>query len=1271
MVFGKPVENSDNDKFDLKLVKGDALTKSKVPAKIQESVLRMQFVGANKETKITTTEDLSGKRNYLSDKENITDVSGYGKINYKDLYDGIGASFYSNNNLFEYDLIVSPEATVDDIRIKFEGASNLSIKKNGDLSLIVSGEEICQRSPKIYQETDGKRKTIEGKYIINANGEVGFEVGFYDKKKLLVIDPIISYSTYLGGNGRDFISDLIVDKNGNSYVTGNTFSPNFPTTSGTVTSGTPSETNSQIFVSKFDASGNLIFSTFWGGSNNDEARGITLDSSDNIFVGGYTQSVNYPTTTGAFQTIFRGSRDSFVTKLNSTGTAFVYSTLIGGDGVDYAQSICADAMGNLFVGGQTGSNNFPTTPGVFQPIRHQSLAGFITKLNPTGSALVYSTYLSGMLLNDFGSGISGIAIDTSGNAIVTGSTANTDFPTTSGVFQQVHGGSFDGFVTKINMNASAIIYSTLLGGTFNESPKGISIDAEGNAYVAGDTNSANFPVTLGVLQTTLNGGYDAFITKLNATGSALIFSTYLGGSEYEFLEDFKIDSSKNVYVSGSTRSANFPTTADAFQTTFIGASKAFLTKINPTGNAYLYSTYFGGSDLDAAETLDLDNCGNVYLAGTTFSTDFPTRQAYQATNRGPADSFITKFSFISKVETAPDASASGSLPVTVSEYKLPAAVDTEILDYEENFDGTGMQPLKIELWASVYRPATLSGSYPLLIFLHGNHGVCERNATPVNPKTPPPTGLDIDDSRFRFLFWYAFTGSCDNPNTTFNESLYYDVVQNHQGYDYLGQKLASLGYIVISINANRGIHIGNKRPGEQDRGLILARASLILRHLEKLKQWNDCTTNPNCQTPATLGVDLRGKLDFSNVGFFGHSRGGQAVRAAYNLYKDTGYPWQSRIPGLSIKGVFEVGPTDFETQEGLFSNPASKFVINGTKWNILLPMCDGDVTGDGPYGTGMNAYDRMLLSLSDGTPTQKSTYIVWGANHNFYNTIWNYHDINLDTPPLGDFRCFENDPLWEKGDAGSVSQRQTAFASVVAFFKGNVGNTTTPNFNQNFNPLYEDPSIIQKITRVEKGFTPSPNSSLTKVFEDFSGSLGSNNCSSGSNTCTIGGAPGISTSVTRIGKYHDESLKILNVNWTSAGSGKNLQINWRAAGIGADISDYQTFDFRISRTPDAPNIAGATNFSIQLVMANGSLSNTVKLCNYAYVDGPVGGYEPIINSKGYTTGGTERRRPYLQTVRIPLTAFINANLSQIRGVKITFDESSIGTIFLANLRFTK
>jgi hypothetical protein len=1230
---------------------------SKKTAPSQSSTLRMKFVDANPKPKIAPTGILAGTQNYLSGKQNVLNLPGYGKVNYNDLYDGVNLTFYSNQQSLEYDFIIAPNADVSAIRLKFTGAESINIASNGDLVLKVGGEEVRHLKPNIYQETAGVKKEVEGEYAINDKGEVGFRIGQYDKSKSLIIDPILSFSTFLGGDRNDGCAGLFIDSDGNLYVTGGTSSTNFP---GTTTSPPPTVPfHYRVFITKFDAGGQLLFSTYWG---DDDTLGsdIKVDGSG-IYVAGMTSAISYPTTPGAFQTIHHPNPpgdhvyDLFITKLNLAGTSITYSTFLGGTDEDEAPSIAVDTSGNVFITGTTQSTNFPTTPGALSTSITDNSAAFVTKLNSTGSALIYSTYLGGDLpqIPFISSADSGndIFLDAQGNAIVAGSTDATNFPTTSGAYQTGFAGGGDGFVSKLNSNGTGLIYSTFIGGSNTDAVTDFDVDSNGDIYVTGFTASSNFPVTSGVVQSTFGGGIrDSFITKFNSSASALTYSTYLGGSSRDDGNSIKIDAAGNAFVLGTAESANFPTTADAFQTSLKGAADVSLTKLNSTGSTLLYSTYFGGDQSEMPSVLEISKCGDVHFAGLitngTGVNNFPVRQAFQSTDHTVVsgfqniEGFITKFSFLNSAGTAPEAIGNGSLPVMVSEYKLPSYVDTEVLDVD--YQG---QPVQIELWASVHRPATLNSGtqYPILVFLHGMHSTCERNSTP-NPTDPFAPRLGIVTN------WYSISGSCDDPNTLFDEAPYYNVIPNHRGYDYLAENLASWGYIVVSINANRGIHMFDKwvPAGYGYPTLVRNRGWLVLRHLQKLREWNDCTTNPGCQTPSSLGIDLRGKLDFSNIGLMGHSRGGQGVRAAYNLYK-SGPAWQARIPGANFKAVFEIGPTDYITQTQVVYDPVDKFIVDGAKWNVLLPMCDADIKDL----SGMNVYDRMLLLKTDNPATQKSTFTVWGANHNFYNTAWTFSEFGA--------QCYFNDPLFSPTQSGSEKQRLTASASVVPFFRANVGSSANANLNQNFNPLYESPVSIQNTTRVERNYIPSPNTSLTTVFEDFV-TNNANSCSSGSNTCTVSGS-NVSHAITQMMPYHDESLKALLMNWSAPGSDKFLQINWKPSGQGTDVSNHQTFDFRISRNSVGTNVRGATNFTIQLVMANDSLSNGVKLCNYAYVDGPVGGYAPNASTGTY--------REVLQTVRIPLTAFTGANLSQIRGVKITFDESPVGSIHLANLRFTK
>src|SRR2546422_2333041 len=316
----------------------------------------------------------------------------------------------------------------------------------------------------------------------------------------------------------------------------------------------------------------LFYSTYLGGSDYDLGYGIAVDAAGNAYITGETYSTNFPITAGAFQTVSRGSLNAFVTKFNPTGSGLFYSTYLGGSGDDHGQSIVVDATGNAYVGGNTTSIDFPTTPGAFQTWSGGAYDAFVTKLNPSGAALVYSTYLGGSD-NDFGA--QGIAVDAAGSAYVTGGTRSSDFPTTPGAFQTVLRGVQDAFVTKLNATGSALVYSTFLGGTeccFHQQGLGIAVDAAGNAYVTGPTTATDFPTTLGAFQTTSGGDKDAFATKLNPLGTGLVYSTYLGGSGEDVGQGIALDALPipNAYVAGLTGSTNFPTTPGAFQTAFGG-----------------------------------------------------------------------------------------------------------------------------------------------------------------------------------------------------------------------------------------------------------------------------------------------------------------------------------------------------------------------------------------------------------------------------------------------------------------------------------------------------------------------------------------------------------------------------------------------------------------------------------------------------------------------------------------------------------------------------
>jgi hypothetical protein len=632
----------------------------------QSAVLRMGLVGAARKPVVTAREELPGKANYFIGGDPAkwrTNVPTYGRVHYREVYPGIDLVYYGNQRSLEYDFIVAPGADPKKIVLAFRGADKLEIDAQGDLVLHTAGGAIHQKKPVIYQEVDGVRQEIAGSYVRKGAKRVGFKVAAYDRSRSLIIDPVLSYSTYLGGSDRDSTGSgfshgtIAVDSDGNAYVTGTTgwFGPgsNFPTTPGAFQSTIgndptcPPCTGGDAFVTKLNPTGTgLVYSTFLGGSGSDEGIGIAVDTAGGAYVTGMTTSSDFPTTAGAFRSSGGGA---FVTKLNPTGSALIYSTHLGGIA---GTGIAVDTAGSAYVTGYAGFD-FPTTPGAFDttpPIRDfngfGNIDSFVTKLHSTGSILLYSTYLGGSGHDHAFS----IAVDADGNAYVTGRTDSHDFPATAGAVDTTYNGDGDVFVTKLNPAGSALVYSTYLGGGGGDQGRGIAVDAAGNAYVTGSTGSSNFPTTAGSFQPIFGSrrfvsDADAFVTKLNPEGSTLVYSTYLGGNANDNGFGIAVDAAGNAYVTGNTDSSDFPTTATAFDTTFNGGVDAFVTKLDPTGSSLLYSTYLGGGgELGEAGTgIAVDTAGNAYVTGVTSSSDFPTTPgAFQTSPGGGQDAFVAK-----------------------------------------------------------------------------------------------------------------------------------------------------------------------------------------------------------------------------------------------------------------------------------------------------------------------------------------------------------------------------------------------------------------------------------------------------------------------------------------------------------------------------------------------------------------------------------------------------------------------------------------------------
>jgi len=590
---------------------------------------------------------LPGKANYFIGNDPAkwrTNVPTFAKVHYQDLYPNIDLLYYDNQRQLEYDFVVNPGADPGLIALGFQGVDSLEVDPQGDLLLYTTSSTLRQRKPFIYQEVNGLRREVAGGYVLKNARQVGFQVAAYDASRPLIIDPVLFYSTYLGGSGDDEGTSIAVDAAGNAYVTGTTDSINFPTVAGSFDTSFGGGAL-DVFVTKLNPTGSgLVYSTYLGGSGSEDTRTggqIAVDAAGSAYVAGATDSPDFPTTSGAFQSTLAGPADAFVTKLDPSGSALLYSTYLGGSSGDGAFGIVVDAAGSAYVAGATTSSNFPTTSGAFQTTRVNFQEGFVTKLNPAGTGLVYSTYLRGT------NGILGLAIDAVGSAYVTGITPLTNLPTTLGAFQPSHGGGGnDAFVVKLNPAGSGLGYATYLGGSGSDGADGIAVDAAGNAYVSGGTLSSNFPTTSGAFQTALAGGVDAFVTKLNPLGTGLIFSTYLGGSANDQANAVALDPMGNAYVAGGTSSTDFPTTVGAFQTSNAGSTDAFITKLNPFGTGLVYSTYLGGSGADQGSGIALDTLPNpnAYVTGNTNSVDFPTTiGAFDTTyNGGRFDAFVAK-----------------------------------------------------------------------------------------------------------------------------------------------------------------------------------------------------------------------------------------------------------------------------------------------------------------------------------------------------------------------------------------------------------------------------------------------------------------------------------------------------------------------------------------------------------------------------------------------------------------------------------------------------
>ncbi|HEX7180397.1 MAG TPA: SBBP repeat-containing protein [Thermoanaerobaculia bacterium] len=605
-------------------------------------VLRLRWQGASPTPGLSGSAELPGRSHYLRGSDSSrwrTEIPSFERVWYRDVYPGIDLVFYGSQRQLEHDFVLAPGADPRAIRLAVEGADRVEIDPAGDLVLALEDREVRLKKPVAYQEVGAERREVRSGYRLlpAADGSlrVGFEVGRYDPAQSLVIDPILAYSTYLGGSNNDQGVAIAADAAGNAYVTGLTESPDFPLANALSTTLTGAE----AFVTKLDPSGALVFSTYLGGSRSETGAGIAVDAATNVYVTGITSSLDFPLVNPLPVPIDQLQGDVFVAKLAPGGSALVYSTRLGGSGSEFGSAIAVDPQGHAYVTGWTNSSDFPTVHPL--SLARGSADAFVAKLHPSGSSLVYSTYLGGTG-GDLGDSV---AVDGAGRAYITGITYSTDFPTVHAI--QGPARYSNAFVASLHPSGTALVYSTYLGGNGDDWGTDIAVDPAGNAYIAGNTNSEDFP-TLHAARSFLKGGHDLFAVKLSPAGS-LAYSTYLGGDWLDSAGGIAVDAAGNAYLTGVSETTQDP--LDSFDILFV--------KLHSSGAMIVDSLLIGSENgFEEGRDIALDSFGNAYLTGITDAGDFPIVNAMQPAYGGSLDAFVIKLAS----NRPPDCSAAFASP---------------------------------------------------------------------------------------------------------------------------------------------------------------------------------------------------------------------------------------------------------------------------------------------------------------------------------------------------------------------------------------------------------------------------------------------------------------------------------------------------------------------------------------------------------------------------------------------------------------------------------
>ncbi|HEY0704399.1 MAG TPA: SBBP repeat-containing protein [Candidatus Acidoferrales bacterium] len=675
-----------------------------------DSVIRLQLAGANTDAQMSGIGALPGHVNYFTgnDPKNWrTNVPSFSAVKYQDIYPGVDLVFYGNQRRLEYDLIVAPGADPANIAFNVTGAKNLRINAHGDLAMQVAGGEVDLQKPAIYQERDGQKKEVAGNYALAANGSVKVVVDQYDATQPLVIDPVLDYSTFLGGSSDDIANGIAVDAAGDAYVAGTTMSTDFPT----IPSGGHPNSTPAVFVAELNPGGTaLLASTYLSGSGGDEGTAVAIDASGNVYVTGQTFSTDFPTTGSALIQSPLAANDAgtaFLTVLN--GTTMVYSTYLGGTEGDEGWGVAADASQQAYVSGQAYPSSFTVgAAGTFNgTLTNANGSAFLARIDTTktgAASLAYYTFLTGSGPGLFNPGgfpaevAFAVAADSSQNAYVTGYTTSSDYPTTASAYLQTLAFSPDNgvvFVSKVNTGATgtaSLVYSSFIAGPTSSGTGdfglGIALGpTSGVAYLAGAVTSANYPSTTGSLQPALaspNG--NGIVTLINTTASgsgSLQYSTFFGGTGGDTTTSLAVDTAGNVYAAGNTSSADLPFTPGAFQTSRTNANgEGLVLKLNPGGNGTadkLYATYLGGSgdgaDADLAQGIAIDSNNNGYVTGQTVSGNFPhSAGVVQPALNGPSDAYVTELGLVAPLSASPNLLAFGTQLLNTSTASMTVTI---------------------------------------------------------------------------------------------------------------------------------------------------------------------------------------------------------------------------------------------------------------------------------------------------------------------------------------------------------------------------------------------------------------------------------------------------------------------------------------------------------------------------------------------------------------------------------------------------------------------